>query len=58
MLENNRLYRRIQVNNLFRTFSRAYSRQAAKAYLHQTPPLLDRTNQSSRFKRTNIRSCL
>lgn len=44
MLENNRLYRRIQVNNLFRTFSRTYARQTAKAYPHQAPPLLDHTN--------------
>lgn len=58
MLENNRLYRRIQVNNLFRTFSRTYARQTAKAYPRQAPPLLYHTNQSSRFKRTNIRSCL
>jgi hypothetical protein len=27
MLERNHLYRRIEHNNLFRTFSRAYSRQ-------------------------------
>jgi hypothetical protein len=57
MLENNQLYRRIQTNNLFKTFSRAYARQTAKLVSHKALTL-GRTGTTQGLDRTNIRSCL
>lgn len=57
MLENNRLYRRIQTNNLFKTFSRTYARQTAKL-ADQKGSILESNISTQHFDRTNIRSCL
>lgn len=51
MLENNRLYRRIQTNNLFKTFTNTYARQTAKLN-HQQEFI------TQNLYRTTIRSCL
>ena len=60
MLENNRLYRRIQTNNLFKTFSRTYSRQTAKLHSQtEATSALENTNMTyQQFDRAGIRSCL